>query len=106
MLLDDELLLLGRHGKDYKNQSRLEKIQVEMINACMKNLDLRINGDRKVTSNQLVANFKRVDNTWRKVVGILHSEDCTFFSLDDFEKYVKKQKELEPVAKVIWKDHG
>jgi len=106
MFLDDELLLMGRNGKDYKSQSRLEKIQADMLNACMANLDLRINGDRKVTSNQLIANFKRVDNTWKKVVGILHSQKCTFFSMNDFERYIKGSGDFDPIAEIIWKDHG
>ncbi len=105
MFLDDELLQLGRQGHPNKNSRKLEKIETEMILACMKNLDVRVSNTK--SSDVLVANFKRVDNTWKKVVHKLIPEGFTFTKPELFQAYIEGTGDFKKLCPLIWgKNHG
>ena len=70
MFLDEELLKIGRETELTKEE--MLKAISEMVKSCFNNLQKSTN--EKMTDNNIVANFKRVNNTWNRVAEILEKK--------------------------------
>lgn len=105
MFLDDELLKIGRTGHSNRCERKLEATRLSMLLACMENLGK--NTYLEMVEKDLVANVKRVENTWRKIVAKLHLEGFHFISLTQFKEYMESQKEFKGLCPLIWgKENG
>jgi hypothetical protein len=93
MFLDDELLQIGRNT-DMTIASANESCS-KMVQLCFKNLGKNITptSSREV----IVANFNRVNNTWRKVVTILDNEGLSFVKIDGFKNFVESEPQFKNI---------
>jgi len=105
MFLDQQLLELGRKGHSNMNPRKLEKVEWEMLQACLENLKKNIL--QKVSDETVINNFRRVDNTWKKAVKQLQGEGFTASKPSGFQVYITKSGDFPQISKDLWgKQHG
>jgi len=90
MFLYDKLLEIGR---SIDNETEIVDKLSDMVQECFKSIDKQKSNDMQ----SIIAQFKRVDNTWRKVAKQLDSEGIIVIEENGFKNFVKhhpKFKEL------------
>ena len=93
MFLDEELLKIGRETELTKEE--MLKAISEMVKSCFNNLQKSTN--EKMTDNNIVANFKRVNNTWNRVAEILEKENRGFLKKDGFKFLIENNPEFNGI---------
>lgn len=92
MFLDEELLEIGRNT-DLTKFDSVKKSIGKMIQICFKNLSEKINGN--LDDKIILANFKRVNNTWMTIADKLESEGRGFIQRDGFKLVCKGNDEFK-----------
>lgn len=98
MFLDDQLLQIGRNAKTDSEKDIFEAINT-MWQACMINLNKNIND--KSTNDKVLAQFKRVNNTWKLVADKLEKEGVVFIKRDGFEIILKGMDVYKSIVKAM-----
>ncbi len=98
MFLDDQLIEIGRNAKTDNEKGIFDAIN-KMSQVCFLNLTKNI---KENTNNQnVIAQFKRVNNTWKLAVDELEKEGINFVKREGFEIILKGKKDLEPIVKAL-----
>lgn len=92
MFLDEELLQIGRNAPI--TEDGINKAIKEMVRTCFRDIHKR-STDQPI--QVMLASFKRVNNTWKKVAKILDDEKRGFIRIDGFEQLVRHNKEFEEI---------
>ena len=93
MFLDEELLDIAR-STPMEEKEILDACS-DMITQCFHSLSKSIN--EQSSDQDILASFKRVNNTWIKVARIMKEEGIGFIREDGFKTYVECKPEFENV---------
>ena len=93
MFLEDELLQIGRNT-EMTEKGICDGIN-EMIKCCFRNMSDIIG--IKPCSASIIANFKRVNNTWIKVANTLKDEEKGFVKPDGFRLFVNATGDFKDI---------
>lgn len=94
MFLDEELLSIAYTVNTLDDKSILEGIK-EMIGSCWGNIRASI--QFRSSDAEILANFKRVNNTWMSVYDQLNETRTPFFKRDGFQLYIESKPEFKGV---------
>ena len=94
MFLDDKLLMVGRQYNPSMNFAEIKLLVIEMTNICFESIKHNIKLYGHNGRDVILAQFRRVNNTWDKVAEILEKENKGFIQKDDFKALVENRKNI------------
>lgn len=97
IFLDDQLIEIGRNAE--LTEKGIFNAVNKMSQACFLNLTKRIG--ENTNNKAVIAQFKRVNNTWKIAVDKLEKEGVRFVKRDGFEIILKEMKDLKPIVKEL-----